>query len=88
MAFDSGSKTFQIDPSSGDEADSLKYLAQNPESSQQHGSFLYHLLEQTLTQVSKLLGSDYSISLMNPNDTSQAMYTTKNGSKTYDIADQ
>ncbi|MGY0289425.1 DUF308 domain-containing protein [Limosilactobacillus fermentum] len=30
VAFDSGSKTFQIDPSSGDEADSLKYLAQNP----------------------------------------------------------
>ena len=55
VAFDSGSKTFQIDPSSGDEADSLKYLAQN---------------------------------LMNPNDTRQVMYTTKNGIKTYDIADQ
>lgn len=89
VAFDSGSKTFQIDPSSGDEADSLKYLAQNPTQASSMGwSSLTDSLDKTSTQVSKLLGSDYSISLMNPNDTSQAMYTTKNGSKTYDIADQ
>lgn len=89
VAFDSGSKTFQIDPSSGDEADSLKYLAQNPTQASSMGwSSLTDSLDKTSTQVSKLLGSDYSISLMNPNDISQAMYTTKNGSKTYDIADQ
>lgn len=89
VAFDSGSKTFQIDPSSGDEADSLKYLAQNPTQASSMGwSSLTNSLDKTSTQVTKLLGSDYSISLMNPNDTSQAMYTTKNGSKTYDIADQ
>ena len=84
-----GSVAFQIDPSSGDEADSLKYLAQNPSQASSMGwSSLTDSLDKTSTQVSKLLGSDYSISLMNPNDTSQAMYTTKNGSKTYDIADQ
>lgn len=89
VAFDSGSKTFQIDPSSGDEADSLKYLTQNPTQASSMGwSSLTNSLDKTSTQVTKLLGSDYSISLMNPNDTSQAMYTTKNGSKTYDIADQ
>ncbi|MGY0227462.1 hypothetical protein [Limosilactobacillus fermentum] len=40
-----------------------------------------------MTQVSKLLGSDYSIQLDEP-QRHQPKYTTKNGSKTYDIADQ
>ena len=51
-------------------------------------SSLTDSLDQVSAQLVKTLGDGYSLSLMNPNDTSQVMYTTKNGNKTYDIADQ
>ncbi len=89
VAYDSSSKTYQIDPSSGNEADALKYLAENPSKASEMGwSSLTDSLDQVSAQLVKTLGDGYSLSLMNPNDTSQVMYTTKNGNKTYDIADQ
>lgn len=38
--------------------------------------------------IDKAIGDDYSLSIMNPADDSQAMYTAKNGKTTYDIANQ
>ena len=39
-------------------------------------------------QVEKALGEGYSISIMNPSDSSKALYTAKDDKTTYDIANQ
>ena len=74
---------------SDDTVNALKQLAQDPSQAEQMGwSKLTSSFKKNSKDIDKVMGSDYSISIMNPSDDSQAMYTAKNGKTTYDIANQ
>lgn len=84
VSFDSDSKTFQIQPKDGDESKAITYIVQNPDQADQAGwSNLTKSLTSTSKQLKKSLGSGYSVSLMNPDDSSSAIYTVKDGQQTY-----
>ncbi|MBD5806034.1 DUF308 domain-containing protein [Limosilactobacillus walteri] len=87
--YNEDSKTFQITPTDDNTVEALKALAQDPSQADQMGwPNLTKSIKSNSGQVSKALGDGYSISIMNPGDTSKALYTAKDGQTTYDIADQ
>ena len=81
--YNEDSKTFQITPTDDNTVEALKALAQDP--SQPN---LTKSIKSNSGQVEKALGEGYSISIMNPSDSSKALYTAKDGKTTYDIANQ
>lgn len=87
--YNEDSKTFQITPTDDNTVEALKALAQDPSQAEQMGwSNLTKSIKSNSGQVSKALGDGYSISIMNPGDSSKALYTAKDGKTTYDIAEQ
>lgn len=89
VSYDENSKTYQITPTDDNTVEALKALAQDPSQASQMGwSNLTKSIKNNSAQVTKALGEGYSISIMNPGDTSQALYTAKDGQTTYDIANQ
>lgn len=89
VSFDSKTKTYKVTPTDDDTVNGLKQLAQDPSQAEQMGwSKLTSSFKKNSKDIDKVMGSDYSISIMNPSDDSQAMYTAKNGKTTYDIANQ
>ncbi|MBB1069262.1 DUF308 domain-containing protein [Limosilactobacillus sp. RRLNB_1_1] len=87
--YNEDSKTFQITPTDDNTVEALKALAQDPSQAEQMGwPNLTKSIKSNSGQVSKALGDGYSISIMNPGDSSKALYTAKDGKTTYDIADQ
>ncbi|WP_295730015.1 DUF308 domain-containing protein [uncultured Limosilactobacillus sp.] len=84
VSFDSDTKTFRIQPKDGDESKAISYIIQNPNQADQAGwPNLTKSLISTSKQLNKMLGSGYSISLMNPDDSSAAVFTVKDGKQTY-----
>lgn len=84
VSFDSDSKTFKIQPKDGDESKAITYVIQNPSQADQAGwPNLTKSLVSTSKQLKKVLGSGYSISLMNPDDSNAAVFTAKDGQQTY-----
>lgn len=84
VTFDNGSKTFKIQPNDGDESKAITYVMQNPGQADQAGwPNLTKSLVSTSKQLKKVLGSGYSVSLMNPNDSNSAVFTVKDGQQTY-----
>ncbi|MBB1062301.1 DUF308 domain-containing protein [Limosilactobacillus fastidiosus] len=89
VSFDSKTKTYKVTPTDDDTVNALKQLAQDPSQAEQMGwSKLTDSFKKNSKDIDKAMGTDYSISIMNPGDDSQAMYTAKNGKTTYDIANQ
>lgn len=89
VSFDSSSKTFKVTATDSDTVSALEQLAQDPSVAEQIGwSKLTSSFKSNSKDVDSVLGTDYSISIMNPSDDSQALYTAKNGKTTYDIANQ
>lgn len=87
--YDSDSKTYQIMPTNENTVEALNYIAQNPDQAQQAGwSNLTNSLNQTSTQIKKIVGSGYSLSMMKPNDNQTALYTAKDGKQIYSIVNQ
>lgn len=85
--YNEDSKTFQITPTDDNTVEALKALAQDPSQAEQMGwSNLTKSIKSNSGQVEKALGEGYSISIMNPSDSSKALYTAKDGKTTYDIA--
>ncbi|WP_251574557.1 DUF308 domain-containing protein [Limosilactobacillus agrestimuris] len=89
VSFDSKTKTYKVTPTDDNTVNALKQLAQDPSQAEQMGwSKLTDSFKKNSKDIDKAIGTDYSISIMNPGDDSQAMYTAKNGKTTYDIANQ
>ncbi|MBB1078608.1 DUF308 domain-containing protein [Limosilactobacillus sp. STM2_1] len=87
--YNEDNKTFQITPTDDNTVEALKALAQDPSQADQMGwPNLTKSIKSNSGQVSKALGDGYSISIMNPGDSSKALYTAKDGQTTYDIANQ
>lgn len=88
VSYDEKSQTYQITPTDDNTVEALKALASDPSQADQMGwPNLTKSIKQNSSQLQKALGDGYSISIMNPSDSSQAMYTAKDGKTTYDIAE-
>lgn len=84
VSFDSNTKTFRIQPKDGDESKAISYVVQNPSQANQVGwSNLTKSIDSTSKQLKSVLGSGYSVSIMNPDDSNSAVYTAKDGKMTY-----
>ncbi|WP_076462145.1 hypothetical protein [Limosilactobacillus caccae] len=85
--YNEDNKTFQITPTDDNTVEALNALAQDPSQASEMGwSNLTKSIKSNSGQLTKALGSGYSISIMNPGDSSKALYTAKDGQMTYDIA--
>ncbi|WP_267201345.1 DUF308 domain-containing protein [Limosilactobacillus kribbianus] len=89
VSFDEDTKTFSIKPTDDDTVKALESLVQDPSQSEQIGwPNLTKSIKSNSKQISKVLGADYSLSIVNPDNTKEALYTAKNGQTTHDVADQ
>lgn len=87
VTFDAKTKTYKIEPSDSDTVKALKYVISTPAKADDAGwGKLTKSIKTTSKQLKKALGSGYSISMMQPDGSSKAMYTVKDGQATYDIA--
>lgn len=87
VTFNAKTKTYQIEPSDTDTVKALKYVISTPAKANDAGwDKLTKSIKTTSKQLKKALGNGYSISMMQPDGSSKAMYTVKNGKTTYDIA--
>lgn len=89
VSFDEATKTYKIKPTDDDTVQALQALVQNPDQADQMGwPNLTKSIKKNSKQLAKVLTGDYSLSIVNPDNTKQALYTAKNGQTTYDIANQ
>ena len=89
VEFKEDTNTYVVKPTDDNTVNAIKALVQDPSQAGQIGwSNLTGSLKKNSAQVSKALGGDYSISIVNPDNAKQAVYTAKNGETTYNIADQ
>ncbi|MGM9891776.1 DUF308 domain-containing protein [Limosilactobacillus sp.] len=89
VEFKEDSNTYVVKPTDDNTVNAIKALVQDPSQASQIGwPNLTNSIKRNSAQVSKALGGDYSISIVNPDNTKQAVYTAKNGRTTYNIADQ
>lgn len=85
VSFDSKTKTYQVTPS-GDAGKATSYLAKHPDQAGQIGwNKLTGPIQESTKSLKKALGTGYSISIMNPDNSSQALFTAKDGQATYNI---
>lgn len=89
VSFDEASKTYRIKPTDDNTVKALQALVQDPSQAEQIGwPNLTKSIKQNSREVDKVLTAEYSLSIVNPDNTKQALYTAKNGKTTYDIANQ
>lgn len=89
VSFDEASKTYRIKPTDDNTVKALQALVQDPSQAEQIGwPNLTKSIKQNSREVDKVLTDEYSLSIVNPDNTKQALYTAKNGKTTYDIANQ
>lgn len=89
VSFDEEAKTFSIKPTDDNTVKALQALAQDPSQADEMGwPNLTKSVKSNSRQVDKVLTPDYSISIVNPDNSKQALYTAKNGQTTYDIANK
>ncbi len=89
VSFDANTKTFTVTPTDDEMKQALSQLAQDPSQASQMGWPKFtKSIRQTSSQLVDALGDGYSIKIVNPSDTSQVLYTAKDGKTTQDIANQ
>lgn len=89
VSFDENSKTFNVKPTDDNTVQALQALVQDPSQADDMGwSKLTGSIKSNSSQLKDVLGTGYSLSIVNPDKTSQALYTAKDGKTTYDIASQ
>lgn len=89
VSFDEASKTYRIKPTDDNTVKAVQALVQDPSQAEQIGwPNLTKSIRQNSREVDKVLTDEYSLSIVNPDNTKQALYTAKNGKTTYDIANQ
>ncbi|HJA27232.1 MAG TPA: DUF308 domain-containing protein [Candidatus Limosilactobacillus intestinigallinarum] len=89
VSFDEATKTYKIKPTDDDTVQAIQALIQDPSQADQMGwPNLTKSIKENSKQVDKVLKGEYAISIVNPSNTKQALYTAKNGQTTYDIANQ
>ena len=89
VSFDEATKTYKIKPTDDDTVHAIQALIQDPSQADQMGwPNLTKSIKENSKQVDKVLKGEYAISIVNPSNTKQALYTAKNGQTTYDIANQ
>lgn len=89
VSFDADTKTYRVTPTDDQMKQALIQLAQDPSQANQMGWPKFtKSIRQTSSQLANALGNGYSISILNPSNTSQVLYTAKDGKTTQDIANQ
>lgn len=89
VTFDADSKTYKITPTDDNMKEALSQLAQDPSQGDQMGWPKFtKSIRKTSQQLVNALGNGYSISILNPSDTSTTLYKAKDGKTTYDITNQ
>lgn len=89
VSFDEDSKTFKIKPTDDNTVKALQALVQDPSQAEQMGwPNLTKSIKSNSRQIDNVLTDEYSLSIVNPDNTEQALYTAKNGKTTHDIANQ
>ena len=89
VSFDEASKTYRIKPTDDNTVKAVQALVQDPSQAEQIGwPNLTKSIKQNSREVDRVLTDEYSLSIVNPDNTKQALYTAKNGKTTYDIANQ
>lgn len=86
VEYDNDSQTYKIEPSSdSDEGKALTAILNDPSQAQQAGwPDLTKSLVTTSQQLTKSLGSGYSLMLTKPGENNTAMFTVKDGHTSYD----
>ncbi len=89
VSFDEDTKTYQIKPTDDNTVQAVQALVQDPSQAEQIGwPNLTKSIKQNSGEIDNVLTDEYSLSIVNPDNTKQALYTAKNGKTTYDIANQ
>ena len=79
VSLNSQERTFSIDPTNSKNAKAIDYTLQNPPKAQNTGYLnLTNGIQKTSIEVSKALGTDYTLQLLKPNS-SEVIYAAKNG---------
>ena len=86
VSFDETSKTYKIRVADQNTIKGLDYVLQHPNQAKQVGyNKLTDNLKQTSLSITKVLGNQYQIALMNPQNNQQAMYVVQNGNVQTDV---
>lgn len=86
VSFDNTSKTYKISVTDQNTIKGLDYVLQHPNQANQVGyNKLTDNLKQTSLSISKILGNQYQIALMNPQNSQQTMYAIQDGNVQTDV---
>lgn len=86
VSFDETSKTYKIRVTDQNTIKGLDYTLQHPNQAEQVGyNKLTDNLKQTSLSIAKVLGNQYQVALMNPQNNQQAMYVVQNGNVQTDV---
>ena len=89
VSFDETSKTYKIRVTDQNTIKGLDYVLQHPDQAGQVGyNKLTDNLKQTSLSITKVLGNQYQVALMNPQNNQQAMYVVQNGNVQTDVIAQ
>lgn len=89
VSFDETSKTYKIRVTDQNTIKGLDYVLQHPDQAGQVGySKLTDNLKQTSLSITKVLGNQYQVALMNPQNNQQAMYVVQNGNVQTNVVTQ
>ena len=89
VSFDETSKTYKIRVTDQNTIKGLDYVLQHPDQAGQVGyNKLTDNLKQTSLSITKVLGNQYQVALMNPQNNQQAMYVVQNGNVQTDVVTQ
>ncbi|KRM25112.1 membrane protein [Limosilactobacillus panis] len=88
VSFNKENNTYTIKPTADNTVQAVKAIVSDPSQASQMGwSNLTNSIKKNSSQVSTALNGDYTIRIVNPDNTDQAVYSAKNGKTTYNIAD-
>lgn len=89
VSYDETSKTYKIRVTEHNTVKGLEYVLQHPDQADQVGyNKLTDNLKQTSLSVSKALGNQYQIALMNPQNSQQVMFAVQNGNVQTNVVTQ
>lgn len=88
VSFSAKNDTYTIKPTDDNTVQAIQAIVNDPSQAGQVGwSNLTDSIKKNSGQVSTALNGDYTIRIVNPDDSSQTVYAAKNGKTTHDIAD-
>ena len=89
VSFDAVGKTYHIRVTDQNTINGLNYVLQHPDQANQVGyNKLTNTLNKTSISICKVLGNQYRIALMNPQNNQQAMYVVQNGETETNVINQ